>query len=93
MFNLKNIYLGHCEGQVAFLYPKHGGVLFFADSCMNINGLVWTFVYEDFGIAKQSLQKLSKLSFEVAGFGHGKPILKGADVTTRKWVKKKCGEI
>lgn len=55
---------------------------------MNIRGLVWTFVYEDFGIAKQSLQKLAQLSFEIAGFGHGESILSGADVKFRTWVKK-----
>ncbi len=30
---------GHCAGQIAFLWRRHGGVLFTADACINSRGL------------------------------------------------------
>jgi glyoxylase-like metal-dependent hydrolase (beta-lactamase superfamily II) len=69
---------GHCAGQLAFLWGQRGGVLFAADACSNLTGLGWSLGYEDFERAKQDLSKLSKLDFQVACFGHGKPILEGA---------------
>lgn len=80
---------GHCLGQVAFLWPQQGGVLFAADACMNLNGLVYAFVYEDLAKGKQSLHRLSALDFQVAGVGHGQTITRGADKKFRNWVQKK----
>lgn len=77
---------GHCAGQVVFLWGQRGGVLFAADACSNMTGLGWSLGYEDFEQAKRDLSKLSRLDFEVACFGHGKPILENASRKFReKW--------
>ena len=75
---------GHCAGQLAFLWPEHGGVLIAADACSNMLGLGWSLGYEDLEEGKRSLRKLSDLDFQVACFGHGKPILKDASLRFRK---------
>jgi glyoxylase-like metal-dependent hydrolase (beta-lactamase superfamily II) len=69
---------GHCAGQLAFLWPEHGGVLLAADTAGNIFGLKLSPVYEDVDLGRQSLSKLAGLDFEIACFGHGKAILSGA---------------
>jgi glyoxylase-like metal-dependent hydrolase (beta-lactamase superfamily II) len=69
---------GHCAGQVALYWPKHGGVLIAADTASNQMGLGLSPAYEDLDVGRRSLQGLAALDFEVAVFGHGKPILKGA---------------
>ncbi|WP_422927609.1 MBL fold metallo-hydrolase [Singulisphaera sp. PoT] len=77
---------GHCAGQLAFLWPEHGGVLIAADAAANAFGLALSPLYEDLEKGKRSLAKLSALDFEVACFGHGKPILAGASKQFgRKW--------
>ena len=77
---------GHCAGQLAFLWPQHGGVLFAADACSNLMGLGWSLGYEDFDEGKRSLRKLAALDFHVACFGHGKAILHdAADKFKEKW--------
>ncbi len=75
---------GHCLGQLAFHWPRHGGVLFAADSCGNAPKLDWSIAYEDIAEGERSLHKLARLDFEVACFGHGKPILKNAATRFRK---------
>ena len=75
---------GHCAGQVALLWPEHGGVLFAADACLNLLGLGWSLGYEDLEEGGRSLQKLSRLEFQVACFGHGKPIRQDASARFRK---------
>jgi glyoxylase-like metal-dependent hydrolase (beta-lactamase superfamily II) len=80
---------GQCLGQLAFLSPKHGGVLFVADAASNVMGLGWCIGYEDINVGRQSLQKLAKLDFTIACFGHGKPIMKDAQQKFReKWPQK-----
>jgi len=69
---------GHCAGQLAFLWPQHGGVLFAADTCSNMMGLGWSLGYEDFEQGKRSLSKLMTFDFQVACFGHGKAIIHDA---------------
>lgn len=77
---------GHCAGQLAFLWPQHGGVLFVADAAANIIRLGWSIAYENLDIGKQSLAKLAGLEFEIACFGHGKAIVTGASERFRqKW--------
>lgn len=77
---------GHTAGQVAFLWPHHGDVLFAADTANTVLGLGWHFVYEDLAEAKRSLMKLAQLDFEVACFGHGGAIVGGAAQRFRqKW--------
>ncbi len=69
---------GHCAGQLAFHWPGHGGVLIVADAAANAVGLGLSPVYEDLDEGKRSLSKLAGLEFEIACFGHGKPITSGA---------------
>ncbi|MFN8435817.1 MAG: MBL fold metallo-hydrolase [Anaerolineales bacterium] len=77
---------GHAAGQVAFLIPMHGGILIAADSCNNRSGLGYPPIFEDMEIGVQTLKKLSALDFEVAVFGHGKPITSGASKAFKqKW--------
>ena len=76
---LKAIHVpGHCAGQVAFLWPEHGGVLIAADAAANVFGLALSPLYEDVAEGRRSLVKLAALEFEVACFGHGKAIQSGA---------------
>ena len=77
---------GHCAGQLAFLLPLNGGVLFAADTASNVMGLGLSLGYEDLEEGRRSLAKLTELQFEVACFGHGKPIARGASERfRRKW--------
>lgn len=75
---------GHCLGQLAFLWPRHGGVLFAADACSNMMGLTWSLGYEDFEEGKRSLRKLAGHDFQMACFGHGKAISHDASARFRK---------
>ena len=77
---------GHCAGQLAFLWPEHGGVLIAADAAANVFGLAPSPAYEDFDEGLRSLSKLAGLPFEVACFGHGKVIPSGASARfAEKW--------
>jgi glyoxylase-like metal-dependent hydrolase (beta-lactamase superfamily II) len=70
---------GHCAGQLAFLWPRHGGVLFAADAAANVAGLLGLSPgHEDLEEGKRSAKKLAGLDFEVACFGHGREIVRGA---------------
>jgi glyoxylase-like metal-dependent hydrolase (beta-lactamase superfamily II) len=75
---------GHCAGQLVFLWPQHGGVLIAADAAANVLRLGFAPVYEDLEEGKQSLAKLAALEFEVACFGHGRPIRSGASKQFRE---------
>ena len=82
---LKAIHVpGHCAGQMAFLWRRHGGVLIAADACSDIPRLGLSLGYEDLEEGRRSLRKLSALDFQVACFGHGKPILKDAGLKFRR---------
>ena len=83
---LKAIHVpGHCAGQLAFLWPRRR-LLFAADACANMPNFGYALSYEDLALGNQSLRKLSALDFDVACFGHGKPITTGASQKFReKW--------
>jgi glyoxylase-like metal-dependent hydrolase (beta-lactamase superfamily II) len=70
---------GHCAGQIALLWQRHGGVLFVGDAASNLPHLRLSFVHEDLETGLASLRKLAALRFEHVCFGHGRPILGGAD--------------
>jgi glyoxylase-like metal-dependent hydrolase (beta-lactamase superfamily II) len=77
---------GHCAGQLAFLWPRGGGLLFAADACARLMGLSLSPIYEDLGVGLASLARLATLKYDKVGFGHGRPILSGADQLLRaKW--------
>ena len=69
---------GHSAGQVCFLWEQHGGVLFAADAATNMMGLGYPPLFEDLKQGIDTVKKLGGYSFEVACFGHGKPIMEGA---------------
>lgn len=75
---------GHCQGQLALLWDKHGGVLFPADACVNRGGLQLPVGTEDPQLALASLDRLSRLNFELVCVMHGKPILSGGDEQFRR---------
>ena len=74
---------GHSAGQIALHWKKYGGVLFTADACINRRGMQLTAAVEDLDETRRSLARLARLKFECACFGHGKPIMTGADVAFR----------
>ncbi|WP_127534538.1 MBL fold metallo-hydrolase [Paenibacillus kobensis] len=77
---------GHSLGQMAFLLPEHGGVLFAADAAANVSGLGLNIGYEDLSVGIRTLEELGKLDFNIACFGHGKPIMQhAAEQFRRKW--------
>lgn len=77
---------GHCAGQVAFLWPWDGGVLFVGDAAANTFGLRLSISYEDLALGKRVLAKLSTLPFSIALFGHGRTMAGGAAARfARKW--------
>ncbi len=76
---------GHCAGQLAFLWPERR-ILIAADAAANAFGLALSPMHEDLEVGRRSLSKLSALDFDVAVFGHGKPILSGAAAAfARRW--------
>jgi glyoxylase-like metal-dependent hydrolase (beta-lactamase superfamily II) len=70
---------GHCAGQLAFHILRGGGVLLAADAAANMMRLGLMPGYEDIETGRRSLAKLAGFRFEVAGFGHGAPILSNAE--------------
>lgn len=85
---LKVIHLpGHSAGQVGFLWPQHGGVLFAGDVATNLIRLGYPPILEDLTEGRRSLERLGGLDFEIACFGHGKAIVGGAAARFRqKWL-------
>jgi len=75
---------GHSNGQCALLWRRHGGVLFAADTCMNVLGLRMLPVCEDAGLARKSLSMLTQHDFDSVVFGHGAPILSDGGARFRK---------
>lgn len=65
---------GHCRGQITLLWPERK-ILFAADACMNVRQLRAPMVNEDETLARSSLARLASLDFDIACFGHGKPIV------------------
>ena len=78
---------GHCAGQVALLW-RPGRMLFAGDVGTNLMGLGDPVGFENLDEGRASQHKLAGLSFDAAGFGHGKPIACNASTRFRdKWGK------
>jgi glyoxylase-like metal-dependent hydrolase (beta-lactamase superfamily II) len=76
---------GHCAGQVALLW-RPGRMLFAGDVATNLMGLGDPVGFENLAEGRASQRKLASLSFDAAGFGHGKPIARDASARIRnKW--------
>jgi glyoxylase-like metal-dependent hydrolase (beta-lactamase superfamily II) len=79
---------GHSAGQVALLW-RPGRMLFAGDVGTNLMGLGDPVGFESLKEGRKSQRKLASLSFDAAGFGHGKPIARDASTRFRnKWGKK-----
>lgn len=72
---------GHTPGQVSFLIDRDGGILIAGDAAGNVGGRPYPPIgpflgvsTEDLGEAVRSFRKLAELDFEVAAFGHGRPL-------------------
>ena len=64
-------------------------MLFAGDVCTNLMGLGDSVGFENLEEGRASQRKLANLSFDVAGFGHGRPITRDASARFRdKWCKK-----
>jgi glyoxylase-like metal-dependent hydrolase (beta-lactamase superfamily II) len=64
---------GHCAGQVALLWrPRR--MLFAGDVCMNIMGLGDPVGFESLKEGRASQRRVASLSFDAAGFGHGRRV-------------------
>ena len=76
---------GHAVGQVALLL--HDQVLIAADAASNFLWLGYPPIFEDFMVGRKTLGRLAEFEFEVAIFGHGKPIHRRAsDRFRQKWL-------
>jgi glyoxylase-like metal-dependent hydrolase (beta-lactamase superfamily II) len=79
---------GHCAGQVALLWCP-GRMLFAGDVGTNLVGLGDPVGFENLQEGRASQRKIAGLSFDAAGFGHGKPIAHDASMRLRnKWGKR-----
>ena len=75
---------GHTEGHVSLLWEQQGGVMFVADAAIHVPKLRVHPGYEVFQTGRQSLRRLAAESFQVATFGHGRPIMqRGGQVFAR----------
>ena len=79
---------GHTPGHTSFLWPEQGGVLFAGDVAVHVLGLRESFVHADREQARLTLGRLAALDFEVAVFGHGPPITRGATARFRRLVER-----
>lgn len=78
---------GHCAGQVALLWQP-GRMLFTGDACTNLLGLGDPVGFENLEEGRASQRRLAALSFDAAGFGHGRPISAGASTRFRdRWLR------
>jgi glyoxylase-like metal-dependent hydrolase (beta-lactamase superfamily II) len=76
---------GHCAGQVALLW-RPGRMLLAGDVGTNLMGLGDPVGFENLEEGRASQRKVAGLSFDAAGFGHGKPIVRDASTRFRdKW--------
>jgi glyoxylase-like metal-dependent hydrolase (beta-lactamase superfamily II) len=69
---------GHSAGQIALLLPAYGGALIAADAAINVAGLALFPAYEDLTQGHASVARLAAHEFDVACFGHGRPITHAA---------------
>ena len=78
---------GHTPGHVSFLWPEHRGVLIVGDAAASMMGRVnppLGVFTEDDQAMRRSVAKLAELEFEVAVFGHGGPVKRGASAKFRR---------
>jgi glyoxylase-like metal-dependent hydrolase (beta-lactamase superfamily II) len=75
---------GHSDGHISLLWPEKG-LLIAGDACWHLTRLAYMPFYVDFEEAKRSLAKLARLDFEVAVFGHGRPLRNAGAAFRSRW--------
>lgn len=79
---------GHSKGHVSLLLEMDK-VLIAGDLCANMMGLDYSTVYESRAEGTESILKVAAYEFDIAVFGHGKPLLGAAN---QKMLKKFSGK-
>jgi len=75
---------GHTPGSIGIFMPK-SRVLFTGDAAASLSGQpVVGYFNIDPARASRSFASLAELDFEIACFGHGPPLLKGASLAFRR---------
>jgi glyoxylase-like metal-dependent hydrolase (beta-lactamase superfamily II) len=69
---------GHSKGHISLLVRQEE-ILIAGDICANMLGLDYSTVYEDRRQAVKSILKVADYDFETAVFGHGRPLIAGAN--------------
>lgn len=69
---------GHSKGHISLLVKKEE-ILIAGDICANMLGLDYSTVYEDRRQGMKSILKVADYDFETAVFGHGRPLISGAN--------------
>jgi glyoxylase-like metal-dependent hydrolase (beta-lactamase superfamily II) len=75
---------GHSDGHLSLHWPEKG-LLIAGDACWHLTRLAYMPFYVDFEEARRSLAKLSRLDFDVAVFGHGRPLRNARAAFRRRW--------
>lgn len=85
---LRAIHLpGHCAGQVALLWEARRA-LFAGDVCTNLLGLDSPVGYEDEAEGRRSQKKVCEFGYDLACFGHGRPLIgDAANKMRRHWLR------
>jgi glyoxylase-like metal-dependent hydrolase (beta-lactamase superfamily II) len=80
---------GHTSGSVSF-YASKRRILFTGDAAANTFGLrpPMGWFTEDLARARESIRKLAELDFEVACFGHGRPLDREASLRFRRFAER-----
>jgi glyoxylase-like metal-dependent hydrolase (beta-lactamase superfamily II) len=82
---------GHTPGHTAYLWPKHGGVLFTGDTLTNFGRVRLGLFNGDWPMTKAAARQLAALEFDTVVFGHGPPIVGRAAVRLRMDVERIAG--
>ena len=83
--DLKVIHVpGHCAGQIAFHWARHGGILFPADACVRRGSMKLPFSAESLEGARADVRKLAGETFDKVCFMHGAPITTGGGAAFRR---------
>ncbi|MEX2245938.1 MAG: MBL fold metallo-hydrolase [Dehalococcoidia bacterium] len=77
---------GHTPGSIALYLPGRRALLTGDAVAGMAGGAVLGFFNADRAAAISSLRRLSELDFDIAGFGHGPPLLKGGSEAFRRAV-------
>ena len=82
---------GHTSGHMSFLLSREG-VLFVGDAAAHAWGRVdLNYVNDDIDRTRQSFRRLARMDFEVACFGHGRPIKRAAAERFRQMTDRLSG--